>query len=558
MNSPFLLRSIVAFAACGLFILPCESRAGQSPTGVFDVNAFGATGDGTTLDTPAINRAITACRQAGGGSVVFPAGKYVTGTFEIFSDMTLEIQSGAVILGSTNLSDYGLKDSYGINEQEIGQSGEGLHTGIIVANHAENVAIVGHGVFDGRGTYFVDPKASHGGEPSDFEKRFTRQGADFAQMGSGVGDGPVKPWMPWTNRPGVLITFANCTNVSLRDVTIRDSHNWTINIGHCRNVVVSAVTVLNNLLIPNNDGLDISAENAHISDCTIVAGDDAIAANRCQNLTVANCALSSRSSGIRFGSNTNCVFENLVISDSNRGIAIYGSADTAWFSDINIQSRLFNGHWWGKAEPIYLSVSPEAGVSAQIRNIHFSNIDADAESGILIYGTSASHIHNISLEGIHLRLRGGINSGLVGGNFDLRGLGGGMATAIFKHDIPALYAQYVDGLQIHDFVLQRESNLPDYFSDGIHCEYFADLNIDGFKGSPARDGDSNAAIFLEHGHTVSIRNCKAVPGTGTFVSLTDVQDQRIFVNNDLLDAQNPTRPEKTDFKIVSGNAILEK
>ncbi len=558
VNFPLLLRSIIAFALCGLFILPFKARAGESATGVFNVKEFGAAGDGTTLDTPAINRTINACRHAGGGLVVFPAGKYVTGTFEMFSDMTLEVQTGAVILGSTNLSDYGLKATYGIDESQIGQSGEGLHAGIIVANHAENLAIVGHGVFDGRGTYFVDPKVSHGGEPSDFEKRYTRQGADFAQMGSGVGDGPVKPWMPWTNRPGVMITFANCTNVSLRDVTIRDSHNWTINIGHCRNVVVSAVTVLNNLLLPNNDGLDISAENAHISDCTIVAGDDAIAANRCKNLTVANCTLSSRSSGIRFGSNTNCVFENLVISDSNRGIAIYGSADTAWFSDINIQSRLFNGHWWGKAEPIYLSVSPEAAVSAQIRNIHFSNIDADAESGIMIYGTAASHIHNISLDGINLRLRGGVNSGLVGGNFDLRGLGGGMDTAIFKHDIPAFYAQYVDGLQIHDFVIQWESNLPDYFSDGIHCEYFTDLNIDGFKGGPAQNGDSNAAIYLQHGHTVSIRNCEALPGTGTFLSLTDVEDQRLFVNNDLLNAQHPTRPEKTDFKIVSGNATLEK
>jgi len=559
VNSPFLLWKIVfAFAVSGLFILPFNSRAAEVPAEVFNVKNFGATGDGATLDTPAINRTINACRQAGGGLVVFPAGKYVTGTFEMFSDMTLEVQSGAVILGSTNLSDYGLKETYGIDENQIGQSGEGLRTGIIVANHAENLAVVGHGVFDGRGTYFVDPKVSHGGEPSDFEKRFTRQGPDFAPMASGVGDGPVKPWMPWTNRPGVLITFANCTNVSLRDVTIRDSHNWTINVGRCRNVVVSAITVLNNPLIPNNDGLDISAENARISDCTIVAGDDAIAANRCQNLTVANCTLSSRSSGIRFGSNTNCVFQNLVISDSNRGLAIYGSADTAWFSNISIQSRLFNGHWWGKAEPIYLSVSPEAGVSAQIRNIHFSNIDADAESGVMIYGTSASHIRNISLEGIHLRLHGGVNSRSVGGNFDLRGLGGGMATAIFKHDIPAVYAQYVDGLQIHDFVLQWAGQLPDYFSDGLHCEHFADLNIDGFKGSPARNDDSAAAILLQHGHTVSIRNCEAEPGTGTFLSLADVQDQRLFVNNDLLDAQHPTRPEKTNFKIVSGNAVLGK
>ena len=139
------------------------------------------------------------------------------------------------------------------------------------------------------------------------------------------------------------------------------------------------------------------------------------------------------SSGIRFGSNKNCVFDNLVISDSNRGIAVYGSADTALFSHVVIQTRLFNGHWWGKGEPIsYLFVSPDANGSAQIRNIHFSDIDADSESGIMIYGTACQRHPRCFLRPIRLRLHGGVNSDLVGGNFDLRGLGGGMATAILR------------------------------------------------------------------------------------------------------------------------------
>jgi hypothetical protein len=558
MTFSFLRKGTVLLAICWSTILPASLRGGENSTGVFNIKNFGATGDGLTLDLPAINRTIQACRQAGGGVVVFPAGKYVTGTFEVFSHMTLDVESGAVILGSTNLSDYGGKEEYGIIESQIGQSGEGLRVGIVVANHAEDVAIVGHGVFDGRGTYFVDPTVPHVGAPGDFDKHLTRQGENFALIKSGVGDGPVMPWMPWTNRPGVLITFANCTNVLMRDVTIKDSHNWTINLGKCENVVVSGLTVLNNPLIPNNDGIDISARNARISDCAIIAGDDAIAANRCVNLAVANCTLSSRSSGIRFGSNTNCVFQNLVISDSNRGIAIYGSADTAWFSNINIQTRLFNGQWWGKGEPIYLSVSPDAGGAAQIKNIHFSNIDADAESGIMIYGTAASIIHDLSFDRIKLRLHRGVNSGLVGGNFDLRGLGGGVATAIFKHAIPGIYAQYVDGLQIHGFELEWGDHLPDYFSAGIQCEYFDDLIIDGFNGRSAPTAGLAAAIVLQHGRQVSIRNCEAAPDTGTFLSLDDVRDQRLFVNNDLMNAQHPTQPAKTDFKTWSGNALVEK
>ncbi|HTY89058.1 MAG TPA: hypothetical protein VMB80_16545, partial [Candidatus Acidoferrum sp.] len=251
-------------------------------------------------------------------------------------------------------------------------------------------------------------------------------------------------------------------------------------------------------------------------------------------------------------------FDNLVISDSNRGIAVYGSADNASFSHIILQTRLFNGHWWGKGEPIYLSVSPDLGGAAQIRDIHFSDITADSESGIMIYGTAASVIHDISFDRIRLRLHGGANSDRVGGNFDLRGLGGGMATAIFRHDIPGLYAQHVDGLQIHGFDLRWADALPDYFSDGIHCENFADLTIDGFKGRQAQKAGANAAIALQHGQKVSIRNCEAAAGTGTFLSLDDVQEQNLFVNNDLADAQRPTVPEKTGFKISSGNILGER
>src|SRR5665213_183882 len=153
MNLSISRGVFILIAAFSAINLPATARCDEKLDGIFNVKKFGATGDGQTLDTPAIEKTIQACQQTGGGKIIFPAGKYVTGTFEIFSHMTLDVEPGAVILASTNLSDYGLKEKYGINETEIGQSGEGLRTGIIVANHAEDVAIVGHGEFDGRGTY---------------------------------------------------------------------------------------------------------------------------------------------------------------------------------------------------------------------------------------------------------------------------------------------------------------------------------------------------------------------------------------------------------------------
>ena len=98
------------------------------------------------------------------------------------------------------------------------------------------------------------------------------------------------------------------------------------------------------------------------------------------------------------------------------------------------------------------------------------------------------------------------------------------------------------------------NNLPDYFSDGIRCEHFDDLTIDGFKGRPAQNPGDNAAIALQHGRKVSIRNCEAAPGTGTF-RVCYVQEQRLFINNDLANAQKPTQPGKTGFKTSSGNVL---
>lgn len=529
-------------AALWTIAAAAQASSGEKTTGIFNIRDYGAVGDGKTLDTAAIGRAVQACTQAGGGTVLFPAGEYVSGTFELLNNVTLNLESGAVLTGSTNLNDYGLKTDYGIDEKQIGQSGEGLKVGIVVANKVENVGIVGHGVINGRGTYFVDVNTSQFSDQKD-PKQLTKT------------DGPVKPWMAWTNRPGVLITFANCTNVLLQNVTIKDSHNWTINIGKCQNVNIRGIDVLNNPLIPNNDGLDISAKNARISDCNIWAGDDAIAANHCENLTVANCILSSRSSAIRFGDGRDCIFENLVIRQSNRGIGIYGSAHDVLFSDILIQTRLFNGNWWGRSEPIYISTRAHPGATGKpaINDIRFSNILADSEGGILIYGTEPGEIQNVSFDHVKLRIKGSVNSETFGGKFDLNGLGFRPDKTVFKHDIPALYCQYVDGLEIHGFDLEWGDNPPAYFSDGIHCEHVNNLTIDGFIGRQAQKSGSGAAIALRHVSKVSIKNCEAPDGTGTFLLLDDVKDQRLFINNDLRLAQRVSEPSQLDFITSLGN-----
>lgn len=541
-------------ATLGTVAVIPQASGEEKTTGVYNVRDYGAAGDGKTLETPAISRAIKACAEAGGGTVLFPAGEYMTGTFELLSHVTLYLESGAMIIGSTNLSDYGYKTNY-LGYGGSGQSGEGLKMGIIVANKAEDIAITGPGIINGRGTYFVDVNAPHTGLQQDFERATTRQGKDFLNPKLGLAnEGPVKPWMDWNERPGPLLILANCTNVQVRDVTLRDSHNWTLTIAGGENVWIIGIAVQGNVLIPNNDGINIHARNARIADCSIVAGDDGIAAGGCENLTVVNCTIVSRSSGIRFGGGRYCTFQNLVIRNSNRGIGVYGSAYSVLFSDILIQTRLFNGDWWGMSEPIHISARTDRGISATpaIKDVRFSNIIADSESGILIYVTKPGVIQDISFDDIKLRLKSGVNSPAVGGNFDLRGAG--LDNVVVKHDIPAMYCQYVDGLHIHGFKVEWADELPGYFSDGIHCEHVNNLTIDRFIGRQAQKSGSGAAIALQHVSKVSIKNCEALEGTGTFLALDDVKDRRLFVDNDLTKAKRAVTPSKSGFK-MSGNLL---
>jgi hypothetical protein len=549
-------RRIGLLALCGvagalaLCAPPAAQGADKQFAPVFDVRQFGAAGDGKTLDTAAINKAIQACNQAGGGTVLFTPGEYVTGTFIMLSHVTLNLEAGAVIKGSTNLADYLPKSDF----KASGFNGEGKRMGLILGIQVEDIAITGKGVIDGRGTYFVSGPHN----PTDYDPLATRQGADFMSVKSLPWDGPLQPTMPWDDRPGVLILFAGCKNAVIRDVTIKDAHNWTIHINRAEDIVISGIRILNNVLIPNNDGINIGGKNIRISDCYIETGDDGFAINGGENLTVTNCTVISRSAAIRFAGGRYCTFQNIVIRDSNRGIGIFGGADHVLFSDILIQTRLFNGSWWGKAEPIYISARSggrgAATGTAAVNAVRFSNIIIEGEAGVLVRGATLGSIKDLTFDQVKVRLKGGPASSVVGGNFEMRAIGVPAATAIVKHDIPALYFQNVEGLKIRGLEVEWADQLPDFFTEAIYCEHFKDLTIDGFSGRQARPSEG-AAVVLKDGSKVSVRNSEAAPDTGTFLSLDGVTDLRAFINNDLSNAQVPVSPAQSRFAMTSGNYL---
>jgi hypothetical protein len=555
-----------------VFIPWCCFAVVSSGLSVFDVREYGAKGDGRTSDTRAIQSAIEACRDAGGGTVLFPAGTWVTGTVRVYGRMTLMLEPGSVLLASPDTSEYGFQSQYGLSSKStsgVSGSGAGRRTGMIVAKDAEEIAITGQGVLDGNGDGFFDFHSPHRG--LDFDPALTRQGALFRNPRYCLDDGPFLAKAGWDNRPGTLAIFWNCRGVRLEGVTFRNAPNWTVHFQECDDVDVTGLKIRNSYLLPNDDGIDVyDSKNVRISDCLIHAGDDCIAVIGSKNVAVSDCVLRSRSSGIRIGYGTNdvrdCVFRNVVIDTSNRGVGIFvrgrGSVENILFSNCTIHTRLVNGSWWGRAEPIHISVlpfgnaqggpfgnaqgsasttlneRPVGGVtgSGRIRNIRFYDVAAGGESGIVLYGFREGAVEDITMERISLCLMSGPNEALVGGNLDFRP-SERMETAVIRHDIPGVFGHMVHGLRLSGLNLEWKGETPDYFSNGILCEGVSDLVIDGFTGRQA--GRAGAAIALDGSRGVTVRNCVARPGTDVFLRWPEPDPVPSLSGNDLRNSRKP-------------------
>jgi polygalacturonase len=372
---------------------------------------------------------------------------------------------------------------------------------------------------------------------NDFVRKYTRQGENYMKDGTFFEDGPLS----YPYRPGYMINFDHCENIHIDDIYIYDSPEWTVRISDCDHAIVKGVTIDNNVLIPNNDGINCSnSRNINISDCNISTGDDAIIVNgfsnhpyhpgaengsakktignqtdRAEYVTVTNCVLSSRSACIRIGDGEhpirNLVFSNLVMHTSNRGIGIFSRSNTVieniLFTNIIMQTKLFSGHWWGKAEPIHISAVRDYanGNGGKVKDIRFIDIIADAENGIIINGSAGSTIENILLERVKLTIHSGKNSKDYGGNFDLRPAYP-MDSALFKHDIPALYAQYVKNMTISNMEINWDKNVPNFFTNGIEINHYNGITIENCKGSPAFNAAGLAAIKLKNGSGEILRD----------------------------------------------------
>lgn len=211
MNPPKFSIHLLPFSV--LFLFAHSTIA----DGIFNVRDHGAIGDGVAMETEAVQSAIDACTLAGGGTVRVPAGEFVIGTIILKSNVTLSLDYGASLLGSTNIADY---PTEGLDDPREG----GPHC-LIYAKDATKIAIAGLGVIDGRGTHVNFPRKRVNGRNTGIRPR--------------------------------LLRMDNCDGLTFSGVTYKRPAFWGIHLIDCRNIHFNAVTVRMRNNNYNNDGLDL-------------------------------------------------------------------------------------------------------------------------------------------------------------------------------------------------------------------------------------------------------------------------------------------------------------
>jgi polygalacturonase len=484
-----------------------------SRSAVYNIMDFGARNDGKQLTTRQIQDAIDKCSNNGGGVVYVPQGEYLVGTLNLKSNVEFHLESGAILKATTDLSQYQKH-----NEQPAG---------VFYTEDSKNISITGQGRIFGQGMEFMykDSAKVIRGEVN----KYIRQGYDFRKVESGIGDGPLTP----KDRYHQMIIFSNCTDIALKDFEVVDAPYWTFLIVHCDRVNVTDITINNNLLIPNSDGLDInSSSNVNVSGCIISCGDDAIVLagythhfgdpgykdiiKPSQNINVSNCILRSRSSAIRIGgwdqnSMSGYNFENITIYDSNCGINITvrdsGSVSNVTFSNIRIETRMHTGDWWGNGEP--LKISAMRGVKDDpvgiIRNVYFDNITCRGENAILMYASDETKLQNIFFTNFEFILKKSALDKIEGGNFDLRPniIPG---KELFKSDIPVIYIENAENVYFNQGNIGWDGVEADYYTYAIEALKVNNMKLNNMTAVPSPSNQKLKAISLKNCSKVTVNN----------------------------------------------------
>jgi polygalacturonase len=411
-------------------ILLSTSVSAQMGNCVYNIKNYSAVGDGKSLDSPAINKAIEEASTAGGGTIFFPAGKYLSYSIRLQSNIKLYLEQGAILIAAAPMKGFGQYDipepniwGDSLEYQDFGHSH--WHNSLIWGENIENVSITGFGLIDGT--------------------NILRGGGD-RRRNSTAADSVKYKIVSMVGQANKAIALKNCHNVNICDISILSGGHFAILATGVNNLT------LDNLKIDTNrDGIDIDCcNNVRVSNCSINAPwDDGLClkasyalgyVKHCENITITNCYLSGFDRGtmlnatykkiadqisapdrggvfgrIKLGTESNGDFRNITISncvfENSRGIALE-SVDGSNLEDITITNITMRDL---TSSPIFMRLGsrmrgPKDAKIGHIRRINISNIvvyNADSSYCSVITGIPGHEIEDIKLDNIRIWYHGG-------------------------------------------------------------------------------------------------------------------------------------------------------
>jgi polygalacturonase len=382
----------ISQSTCAQATLPADFAVAkpQIPSATFNIVDYGAVGDGKTLNTAALGKAIAACEQAGGGTVEVPAGMFLTGPFALASNLNLHLDDRATIKFSDNRSDFRLID--------------GGYENCLVAQQCHDLAITGTGTIDGNGSSWW----------TEFEQ--------FRKTQKATTQATPPPHRPY------MIMLTECTRVMVQGVTLANSPMFHFVPRLCRDVTIDSIKILSPADSPNTDGIDPSGWNYQITHCTIDTGDDNIALKprpvgdppvpSCQYILVEHCTfLHGHGMSIGGGSNggvrdllvRDCTFEGTKFgvrlkSGRDRG----GLAENLTYENLtmhNVESPILITSYYPQIpkQPEADKAQPISGKTPIWRHVLIKNVVADGgDTSLRIIGLAEMPVQDVTLENVRI------------------------------------------------------------------------------------------------------------------------------------------------------------
>ena len=510
---------------------------------VFDVKVFGATGKKVDNARVAIQKAVDACAEAGGGLVYLPPGEYSSGTIHLRSHVRFYIEAGATL--------YSIKDKNAFDKDAL-----------LYGEDLVNITLEGRGTINGEAGYEWRPKG-------DFHDDFIYPNqVEMEKLGQ-----PLVRSFPKTNQFGKLVLLLRCKDVRITGLSFIDSPSWTIHPYGCERMVIDGVYIRSSLKEGVwADGIDPDGcQDLRIANSTIETGDDALVfysmnwfgpALPCENITVTNCRLSSASSAIKFcDGNMNCIrnvtIDNCVITGSNRGIAFMdfdgGYVSDVVLSNLTIECVRYDWFWWGDGEPFHFNVKKRSEVhrtwekeddrpAGSIRNVLIQNVIAHGKGSSICTGHPENWLDGITMENVKLFI-----------SHD--------PAAPYDKAVHALTFKQAKNLKLRNIEVIWDNPEYDRWKSALYLEDIQGLELEGFQGRPAKQGAEDAAVVLNQVEDAQIRQSKALSGTLVFGEIRGERCRGIdLVGNDFRQAKVPFRiaPGVKTNEVKAHNNLVAK